>query len=234
MWQKILKYLVYSYLAFSVAASYANTRSQILLLNEQQRLDGHIAKQAMSRLTMVNDRIVRVISEAELLHIEHDEHTGQVFVKPTSEQASVALTIISENGLTQDLNLIADLEQSATILLKPAKIRAEPPAALASGLTADASQELIAVMRQAVLGQLTAVKLAATPVRAKVPGCKLQFNAAYQAGALVVELWRITNTTKELKRLAETDVFQVGDLAISVLVTKLAPQASTYLYILRS
>ncbi len=93
----------------------------VLTIAEDQRLEAQIGN-AMNRLAVVNDRIVNIFGEEEAFTFQSDEHTGQVFIKPTPENGNkpITITLVTENGVTQDLTLIPSRTKATTIILKPA------------------------------------------------------------------------------------------------------------------
>lgn len=246
MKQRILKLLVISLLylgALNMAISQEVTKVQpsstVILLKEQQRLTVHIAKDTMSRLAIVNDRIASVIGEEEAFTMQHDEHTGQVFIKPAVDNSAkpIAVTLITENGVTQDLTLIPSKEQAATIILKPATYKSADPANfLLPGFkhsNQNKEELLIQVMKQAVLGKLPPLNLTNKTVRGNINNLKLKFDAAYQAGELLVEVWLVKNISQHFRELQEKEFFKVGDLAISAKELLLLPRETSKLYIVR-
>lgn len=246
MKQKILKILGISLLylaALNIAISQELTKVQpsstVITLKEQQRLTVHIAKDTISRLAILNDRIVSVIGEEEAFTMQHDEHTGQVFIKPTVDNGAkpIAVTLITESGATQDLTLMPSREQAATIILKPATYKSADPASfLLPGFKHDSQtkeEKLIQVMKQAVLGELPPLKLTTKSVRGNINNLQLKFKEAYQAGELLVEVWSVKNISQHFRELQEQEFFKPGDLAISFKDSVLMPRETSKLYIVR-
>lgn len=234
-----LLYLAALNVAVSQELTKVQPKSTVLLLKEQQRLTVHIAKENMSRLTILNDRIISVIGEEEAFTMQHDEHTGQVFIKPTVNNGAkpIAVTLITENGITQDLTLMPSREQAATIILKSGTYKAADPANfLLPGFKHNNQTKeelLIQVMKQAVLGELPPIKLTSNTVRSNINNLKLRFAHAYQAGELLVEVWLVKNISQHFRELQEKEFFKVGDLAISVKEPVLMPRETSKLYIVR-
>lgn len=209
--------------------------SNVLTIADNQRLEAHIAVNTINRLAVVNDRIVNIFGEDDTFTIQTDEHTGQVFIKPTLDNGNkpIAVTLITENGVTQDLTLIPSRTNAATIILKPAALtnnttKAEP---LLPGLHAKpVPNDWLQIMKQAVLAELplTTIK----PAARKHADLQIKFNKCYQADQLLVTVWQVKNISKETKELQEKQFFKSGDLALSLQCRVLPAKAMTLLYVL--
>ena len=215
--------------------------SNILNITEHKRLTAKIASEYMNRITVVNDRIVNVFGDEGTFVVQTDEHTGQIFIKPTAENGDkpLSITLITENGITQDLTLILSPLKASTLILKPqvnVKENYKGRDALIHGFSsvhATTQEQQIQIMKQAVLGELAVVEQRNTKDR-KVAGFNLQYVKNYQSGAYLVEVWRIKNNAKNSQELQEKIFFKNGDLALSLQKRLLQPNEKTYLYILGS
>ncbi|NBX70249.1 MAG: hypothetical protein EBR01_15020, partial [Proteobacteria bacterium] len=78
--------------------------SQSLSMNPDKRIKAHISNDSMNRIAVANDRITQVFGDSEAYEAQTEESTGQIFLKPTIENAnkSLAITLITESGATQD------------------------------------------------------------------------------------------------------------------------------------
>jgi type-F conjugative transfer system secretin TraK len=214
--------------------------SQVLWANENQRLEAEIALEVMSRLAVANDRIVNIFGDEGAFVAQTDEHTGQVFIKPTPENHDkpLSLTIITENGLTQDLSLSPSQDRAATIILKSpyAKGRQAAEEALVPGFNKSAQnpvqEETLQWMRKAVLGELPIFKgKYRTKVR-DLPGVRIKHETRYSAGPLWIDIFKIKNIESVPQELLEKHFYQKGDRAISLSQKIVAPKASAFLYVL--
>src|SRR3990167_6369859 len=102
------------------SSSLADQVSQILIMVENKRLEASICPDSMNRLAVANDRIVQVFGDEGAFESQSEENTGQVFIKPTAENSikSLSLTLITEQGKTQDLSLKPTAKSAATLILK--------------------------------------------------------------------------------------------------------------------
>jgi type-F conjugative transfer system secretin TraK len=206
-----------------------------LTVAENVRLEAQIAVNCINRLAVVNDRIVNIFGEEEAFTLQTDEHSGQVFIKPTEGNGSlpINITLITENGVTQDLTLIPSRTKASTIILKPvtANYTADP---LLPGFSRNQSMQnqYIQIMKQAVLGELPILKTTSKQATRKVPNLQLKFNKCYQAGQLLVTVWQVTNVSRDSIELQEKQFFKTGDLALSLQRNTLPAKATTLLYVL--
>lgn len=94
--------------------------SQTLTCNPDKRLKALISSDSMNRLAVANDRITQIFGDSETYEVQTEESTGQIFLKPTAENGTkpLSVTIITENGLTQDLTLEPAVREAVTLILK--------------------------------------------------------------------------------------------------------------------
>lgn len=93
--------------------------SQVLKVSENKRLEASICPDSMNRLAVSNDRITQLFGDEGTFESQNDEGTGQVFLKPTAENGakSLSVTLITEQGLTQDLTLKPVAKSATTLIL---------------------------------------------------------------------------------------------------------------------
>lgn len=93
--------------------------SQVLKLAENKRLEASICADSMNRIAVANDRITQIFGDEGTFESQNDEATGQVFLKPTVENGSksLSLTLITEQGVTQDLTLNPMAKSAKTLIL---------------------------------------------------------------------------------------------------------------------
>jgi len=214
--------------------------TQILTLNETERLQAEISSEATNRLQVANDRIVNIFGDEGTFVTQNDEHSGQIFIKASAENGDkpLSLTLTTENGLTQDLSLIPSAIEASTVILK---VNAKPmndqspTETLLGPFTRHQSRtaSLIQVMKQAVSGELPTQKESSVPAR-KQAGFSLQYQATYMADDLKVQHWTLQNTGKNGEEVLEKNVYAQNDLALSIQKTLLKPGEKTDLYILRN
>jgi len=199
------------------------------MLNEEHRLSAPIASHSLNRLVVVGDRIQHLFGEDEAFSLQSDEQSGQVFIKPTLGNGNkpLVLTLITENGLTQDLDLIPGAFEPSTIILKPKSHQASDSVPLAQS----PMQQGIETVRQAVLGRLPIQDTHKASPRSH-KSFELKHQKTYSTKDLKVEVWHLKNKTKVLQEGFEQAFYQKGDLALSLEKKVLAPSETTTLYIL--
>ena len=94
--------------------------SQTLAMNPDKRIKAAIACDSMNRIAVANDRITQIFGDNEAYEVLLEENTGQLFLKPTSENGKkpLSVTLITENGLIQDMSLQPEEREATTLILK--------------------------------------------------------------------------------------------------------------------
>ncbi len=94
--------------------------SQPLLMNPDKRLKAVISCDSMNRLAVANDRITQIFGDNDAYEVQTEESTGQLFLKPTAENGKkpLSVTLITENGATQDMVLQPEEREATTVILK--------------------------------------------------------------------------------------------------------------------
>ncbi len=193
--------------------------TQTLVISDGQRIEAAIAPDIMNRITVVNDRITNIFGDEGTFVTETDDQTGQMFIKPSSENGSkpLSLTLITENGVTQDLTLNPTDTAAATILLKNLS-----PAAHSNINDEDTHkpikeattiEQFVHILKQAVSGELPVYRQAVSHHR-WVPCFSTRFLKAYQSGSYLITVWSVRNVAKD-SEMQESLFYKPGDLAIS-------------------
>lgn len=107
-------------LALELLSLQVYATSQTLSINQDKRLKAIISSDSMNRIAVANDRITQIFGDQEAYEVQTEESTGQLFLKPTLENGKkpLAITIITESGLTQDMTLEPVERDAATVILK--------------------------------------------------------------------------------------------------------------------
>jgi hypothetical protein len=220
--------------------SFSSKASQVLTLTENKRVEAAICSDSMNRIAIANDRITHIFGDEGSFESQNDENTGQVFLKPTMENGTknLSLTLITEQGITQDLTLKPTAKSATTLIFKnPASaLRAdqkfETSIAMQSPLNAGSvpgfspennfnlQDHLLVLLKQAVTGQLplhdTEFLDDGYISRASPEGFELSYHQSYAAGSYGVFVFHVKNTTKTAIEMQEKSFYQPGDLAISL------------------
>ena len=111
----LLPFLVLQLLSFKICAA-----SQTINMNPDKRLKAVISCDSMNRLAVANDRIAQIFGDNDAYEVQTEESTGQLFLKPTAENGKkpLSVTLITENGVTQDMTLQPEEREATTVILK--------------------------------------------------------------------------------------------------------------------
>jgi type-F conjugative transfer system secretin TraK len=91
--------------------------TQVKLVLDNQRVNLQVGVGELNRIMVEDDRIAQVFGIDGKFVVETESETGQIFINPKTK-GSAYLNLITENGKTIDLNLIATESPPQTILLK--------------------------------------------------------------------------------------------------------------------
>ena len=238
--------VVQSFLPF---AALAGQPSQVLFMLENKRLEASICPDSMNRLAVANDRIVQVFGDEGAFESQSEENTGQVFIKPTAENSikPLSLTLITEQGKTQDLSLKPTAKSAATLILKPSdkshkhhsidsldsrEMSNVHAPSLPSEKNLPVQEQMLSILKQAV-GTRLPIKDDTPPSRPNPEGYSLTPYQSFQAGEYVIYAFHLENTTPTAIDVQEKAFYQPGDLAISIQNRVLASHAKTVLYVVR-
>jgi type-F conjugative transfer system secretin TraK len=227
----------------------ADQVSQVLFMVENKRLEASICPDSMNRITVANDRIVQVFGDEGAFESQSEENTGQVFIKPTAENSikPLSLTLITEQGKTQDLSLKPTAKSAATLILKTSdkaqKTSATDGSGAAEGLkpygpslgtekNMPVQEQMLTLLKQAVSGQLP-LKESGPSSRPSPEGYSLAPYQSFQGGGYEVQAYHLENTTPTPIDVQEKTFYRPGDLAISIQARVLASHGKTLLYVVR-
>jgi type-F conjugative transfer system secretin TraK len=245
---RLHKYKVLSYvqwigavLAFSLETSQA---SQVLPLSENKRLEIAISADSMNRIAVTNDRIAQVFGDEGTFVSQADEHTGQLFIKPSPENGTkpLSITFITENGITQDLILKPTAKSATTTVFNTRGLKSTSmqgtfgalnPVAETFQKSLPFQEELLLIIRQLVGGQLVEKEETENYNRPTLEGYKLEYSKSYQAGPYIAQVFSVQNTTSTTIELLEKSFYQAGDLALSFENRILMPGAKTRFFVVR-
>lgn len=95
-------------------------------LIDQERTEVDVAKNGMNRLSIKDDRILKIVISDDRLQWELDEENGQLFFKVLSKDESpISLTLLTEKGLTHDVTLVPQDCEAKTIVFEPKLVNEE-------------------------------------------------------------------------------------------------------------
>lgn len=213
--------------------------SDTFVMDESRRIEADISVQSMNRLSVSNDRIVSVFGDEGTFVTQSDDDNGQIFIKPSIEngEAPLSITLVTENGLTQDLILKPKKSEANTILLNPFRIKNKPSEELLPGMPRqrdDLVDRVVEALKKAVLGELPSLNEGCCIKRNAPQGISLRHQDSFESEAGIVQKWLIKNTSDTVVTLREEDFYNASDIGIALLKPRLEPGESTEGFIVRN
>ena len=220
--------------------------SQVLTLTENKRLEAPICPDSMNRIAVANDRITQIFGDDGTFESQNDENTGQVFLKPTAENGtkSLSLTLITEQGVTQDLTLKPTAKSATTLTFRNTspthdvrqKVEQEIPASFSLEQTPAPQDYLLVLLKKAVMGHLTLQEggsLSTVTSRPSPEGLQVSYHQSYSSGSYNVHAFHVENKMETPMEVQEKSFYQPGDLAITLQRRLLPPGGKTLLFVVR-
>jgi type-F conjugative transfer system secretin TraK len=219
--------------------------SQTLKVSGHKRLEASICPDSMNRISVANDRIMKIFGDEGAFESQHDESTGQVFLKPTVVNGvkDLSLTLVTEQGLTQDLTLKPVAQSATTVILTRSSGEREPSVpgvrnySCSFDKTLPAQEQVLSVLKLAIAGQLQDAEDSPFPDdssqtrgNAVEQACNVTFDKSWQVGTYAVQVFQVKNLTETSLELYEKDFYQPGDLALSFKKAVLPVGGTTTLY----
>lgn len=219
--------------------------NQVLTMADTKRLEAVINSESMNRIAVANDRITQIFGDEGTFESQNDETTGQIFLKPSAENGTkdLSLTIITEQGVTQDLTLKPTAKSATTVILKNTKTSqilpgpgVQQPSSQPQemGFSMDksmsAQNQILDVLKLAVMGQLPLLE-ESSPSRKAPDGFDLTPLYSYQGGPYIVHVFYVQNTTDTDIEIQDTLFYRSGDLALSFQSRVVPKNTKTRMYV---
>lgn len=240
-------------LAFWMLGTFmAYASSQSIPMDPQKRVKAVISKDSMNRLAVTNDRITQVFGDEQSYTAQTEEGVGQIFLKPTLENGDkpLSLTLITENGSVQDMTLVPQERDAATIVLTGRGTRSVDGVReerelhksfndqvypyfqnAAQDHRPSLKNQLVRAMKRLATGRLSELEIEDV-TRKPVDGFDMDYKRAHQVGGLKGLVYEVKNTTTTQIEIDEQQFYSSGDLALSFEKRLLNPQETTNFYIL--
>jgi type-F conjugative transfer system secretin TraK len=236
--------------------------SQTISINPDKRLKAVISSDSMNRLAVANDRITQIFGDQDTYEVQTEESTGQLFLKPSLENGKkpLSITLITENGLTQDMTLEPVERDAATVILKNTEVSAgtgndttKPNSHLSFFQTSEGfgqgyvvqgfgqqmpgfgaalgfQDQVIAAMKFLVSGSAPTIGIDNFD-RKGPKGIEIGLIEAVNLGNFKGYKLDVKNAGDVPMDILEKDFYQSGDLAFSFERRMLNPKTSTVLYV---
>lgn len=224
---------------------YASTEqtNKILKFSNTKRIETAICADSMNRITVANDRITQIFGDEGTFESQNDEATGQIFLKPTLQNGSknLSITLITEQGVTQDLTLKPIAKSAQTIILSRDSrsqdfMERDPTISQGSSdrdnllLSSDSQlnvgkmlplqEQLLSLVKQAIMNQhpfSEEESLDSKGISRQLSsreGYSLTPSQSWQEGPYSIHAHLVENVTEASLDLHEQDFYQPGDLAL--------------------
>lgn len=241
MIKRSIRQSIYRVIALALLQSVAvhaasDQNNQPLKLSDNKRIEASICADSMNRISVANDRIMQIFGDEGTFESQNDEATGQVFLKPTAENGTknLSLTLITEQGITQDLTLIPASKSPQTLIFNRdpnnpttrndtlkfqdvlKTIDHIPESQLSFANTLPLQEQLLNILKQAIHDQLPTHE-GEIPSRyhPHLEGISLTSSQSWKVGPYIIDALILDNSSETPLTLQEKDFYQVGDLALS-------------------
>lgn len=212
-------------------------------LVDHQKTELEISKTELNRIAVSGDRIQQVFGAEGLFDVQTDDEGGQIFLKLNSgihipNSKSITVTLITEDGLTQDLKLIPQTIDSQSILFKP--YVKGPEVLLAEKATENMESSVLSLMKAMVrneeLNGFTKASCESSsfvaPKIEALENLKTDCLSAYLGERLQGRRYSLINQGTTPVHLKEEDFAGPEDLALTLAKSTLHPQETITFYII--
>jgi type-F conjugative transfer system secretin TraK len=206
-------------------------------IDDTRKLKVTLSAKDTNRITIDNSRIAQVFGIEELMAIQFDEENGQCFVKAkTNPGHPVTLTLITEEGETQDLEITFADQSSEVVRLHSIKKDLQPLSEVMGDKEISLHTQAVELMKQMVRGQppkgLRAMHLSDQPEVSLSNGVTLQMTQRLQGGGFEAIMGTLRNPSDTRQVLKESWIAGEQDLAIYLSQRDLHPgQSAAYMII---
>lgn len=202
-----------------------------------------ISQNEMNRISVEGDRIMQIFGVEDKFETELDEVNGQVFIRPlTLGKEPLSLTIVTENGITQDLILTPKKGLSEVVLLQKSEALKdlEVKETRFTFESLPIHQRVLKLVKQlagegrirgyARLENFNRSEYQRTPLSQNLQVRPIEIFKGREFTGIIADL----ESTSCLPYLAKPkEVYEAGDLAISFAETLLYPHVPVRIYIIR-
>ncbi len=215
-----------------------------LTCDDSKALIVKASSNGVTRISVKGDKLRDVMGLEENVVVEKNETDGQLFLR--NVQSQQIITLITENGLLQDLTLVPGAKGSMNIVLTPdlgikpetherkniSFLEPSDTRGIDSAHTQNTQEMLIGFIKQLFVG------LGQTPekevIRTSSGGLEAVSTRMLSVNGLIGEVFTITNTHDNTTIILEKDFYQSGDVAIALAKKQLCAGESTSLFVIRT
>lgn len=196
-------------------------KAETVLIDEGKRLHFTISRSGMNRIQIIDDRISAIYGDKHAFVTEADGLSGQVFLrlKHNFNEKKIYLTLLSEGGLTQDLEFSISDVGAKSIVLK-GKEKEETSKSAKDPMT-------IIALRQLMTGEGVIEENLDPQELANYKRPNLMFKGKYRLRGNLIGL--VYGIDHDHSHISDQDISIEGDKAMS---RKRTPK-QTYIFIVR-
>ena len=204
---------------------------QTYKLIDQHKTSIVIAQHQQTRIAVEDDRIQQIFGAEGQLDVQSDEDRGQIFLKPILAGTSpLFLTIVTENGLTQDLKLVPQDIEAQSIVFKPAVLE-EKQSPVKKSRSSEIMQ-LLQAMRHGHPMDAYQKSPLSTVVHTSRPTVRLEPVCLYRGSTLTGRVYTLTNIHQHPVVVWEKTFAMPSDVAILIQDHLLLPKQQTRVFII--
>jgi type-F conjugative transfer system secretin TraK len=208
-------------------------------LVDHQKTELTISKTELNRIAISGDRIQQVFGAEGLFDVQTDDEGGQIFLKLNQgfgalESKSMTITLITEDGLTQDLKLVPQAIDSQSILLKPS-LHVEA-STYTNASVENPLQEILTLMKAMVrnedLNGFTKTPCEALANAETLPNIEQTCLTSYLGEKLEGSRYTLVNKGETPLQLKEEDFANPDFLALTFSKSTIHPQEQVTFYVI--
>lgn len=220
-------------------------KKETITFNEEAVLTVKVKQDGPVRINVKGDRLQDVMGFDESIMIEKDESHGFLYLRNLGQEQSI--TLMTEGGTVQDLNLVPDAQGASVIVLASKDYEEEfsskhmsrgfhqkgilamhPQAVFSNSSFQD---QVLALVKQLYQGDGSREGVDQLYERSTAYGLTAKPLRSLQGPGMRGAIYEITNTTETTFNLVEKDFYLVGDYALSIGKKQLESSEKTLLIV---
>ena len=221
-------------LLLALIASRSSWALQILEARDGETLLAKVSRQEITRIAVEHERIRKITGNTGEFVLDKDDESGQVFIRPSNAESTKPINLFVTAGNDTIALLLQPVDTpSETILIRPRAQITAPTAPLPAGAAH------VRRLKNLLLAMATDARPDGVEIsephepRSLWAGTRLVLGKRWRTNDAVGERYTLSNTGTVELALDERRLFKAGVMAVSLEQTRLAPGASTRLYLIR-
>lgn len=177
-------------------------------IDTTQPLSCYLSQQQHNRILIENSRIKKIVFPEDKLHVRMEEASGQVFIQAkTLFQEKIVVSIVSQSGVVQDIEIEFAQQPSEVIILQ--EMKEEQPLHEECYIPCSYKNDPHLVIEDLLQGKIPSGFLSAPIINSCKtirPGIKAKLIGRLQGGYEDVYIYQIKNTRSWKKSVLEHDL----------------------------